>query len=74
MSRVLVRSLFPLTGLALVLFLPWMGSQAAEPLSPAINQDHAQPLGSIRRVGGATAETDRFRAEIRDGVLGEFLQ
>ncbi len=61
-----MRNLFPLTGLSLVLWLQLLGAQAAEPIGGT--------TARIDKTGrGAIAETARFRAEIRDGVLVSFF-
>lgn len=61
-----MRNLFPLTGLSLALWLQLFGAQAAEPIG-----------GTTARIDkterGAIAETARFRAQIRDGVLVSFF-
>ncbi len=61
-----MRDFFPLTGLSLVLWLQLFGAQAAE----AIGGTTAR-IDKTRR--GAIAETARFRAQIRDGVLVSFF-
>ena len=61
-----MRNLFPLTGLSLVAWLQLLGAQAAEPIGGA--------TARIDKTGrGAIAETTRFRAQIRDGVLVSFF-
>ena len=61
-----MRNLFPLTGLSLVLWLQLLGAQAAEPIGGT--------TARIDKTGSrAIAETARFRAEIRDGVLVSFF-
>ena len=61
-----MRNLFPLTGLLLALWLLVLGAQAAEPIGGT--------AARIDKTGrGAIAETARFRAEIRDGVLVSFF-
>ena len=65
----MVRDLSPRTGLLLIFCLPWIGAQAAEIVRP--EERATARIEKTRR--GAIAETDRFRAEIRDGVLVSFL-
>ena len=64
-----MRKLAPLAGLSLVLCLQWFGAQAAEP----VRQERLSIARIDKTPRGAIAETDRFRAEIRDGVLVRFF-
>ncbi len=64
-----MRNLFPLAALSLVLWLQLLGAQAAEP----IERDGVATGHIDKTPRGAIAETDRFQAEIRDGVLVSFF-
>jgi hypothetical protein len=64
-----VRKLLPLAGLSLVCWLQLFGARGAEP----IKQDGTATARIDETPRGAIAETGRFRAEIRDGVLVSFF-
>ncbi|MGA2067385.1 MAG: DUF6259 domain-containing protein, partial [Thermoguttaceae bacterium] len=64
-----MRNLSLLAGLSLVLWLQLPGAQAAEP----IEQEGVAAARIAKMPRGAIAETARFRAEIRDGVLVSFF-